>query len=224
MFEHYAQSDLELMVGQNEKILWQSRPEKKCFILEGIFNPLLPFALLWLLIDSFFIGAILYGAKKSGTEDITSFTAVFISFFAIHLMPVWLYLFGALLVFRCYRHTEYIVTDKGIYVSGGLFSYVCKMKPYTEVSHINIHRGIIDQWQGVGDVVLSSRSMGINAPYRAAQGLASGEEITISDIPDYQKVFELIKQLQTDIYADTMYPNDLRPKENKGYHTEYTRM
>ena len=38
---------------------------------------------------------------------------------------------------------------------------------------------------------------------------------------NYQKVFELIKKLQTDIYADTMYPNDLRPQENRGYSTEY---
>ena len=29
-----------------------------------------------------------------------------------------------------------------------------------------------------------------------------------------------IKKLQEDVYTDTMYPNDLRPKENHGYNTE----
>ena len=45
--------ELATMVGKDEKILWFSKPDKKCFILESIFNPMLPFALLWLLFDSF---------------------------------------------------------------------------------------------------------------------------------------------------------------------------
>ena len=35
--------DLKGMIGENEKILWEGKPSKKCFILESIFNPLLPF-------------------------------------------------------------------------------------------------------------------------------------------------------------------------------------
>ena len=31
----------------------------------------------------------------------------------------------------------------------------------------------------------------------------------------------MVKNLQTDIYADTMYPNDLRPSSNHGYNTNY---
>ncbi len=86
---------------------------KKCFILEGIFNPLLPLALIWLIFDGFFIGAIVYGSQHGGAEEIAPFS-IFI----------------------------------------GLF-------------------------------------------------------------------FMLLKKLQTDIYADTMYLNDLRPQENRGYSTEY---
>ena len=43
----------------------------------------------------------------------------------------------------------------------------------------------------------------------------------IADIKDYRRVFELIKNLQENIYTDTMYPNDLRPEENHGYRTKY---
>ena len=39
------------------KILYAGKPDKKCFIFESIFNPLLPFAVLWGLFDMFFIGA-----------------------------------------------------------------------------------------------------------------------------------------------------------------------
>ena len=44
-------SDLKAMVGNDENILWRGRPDKKCFILESIFNPMLPFALIWGILD-----------------------------------------------------------------------------------------------------------------------------------------------------------------------------
>ncbi len=154
MFNNYAKSELELMVGKDEKIFWKGKPNKRCYILEGIFNPLLPFAIIWFLFDSFFIASFVGTSIAAGAPTI--FSIVPLIFFALHMMPVWLYIGGVLFVLRSYQHTEYIVTDKGVYVSGGLFSYTCYMKPFTELSRVNIHRGIIDQIIGVGDVVLTS--------------------------------------------------------------------
>ena len=37
----------------------------------------------------------------------------------------------------------------------------------------------------------------------------------------YEHIFTLIKKLQEDIYADTIYTNALRPEENLGYKTKY---
>ena len=80
------------------------------------------------------------------------------------------------------------------------------MKPFAELSHISIHRGIFDQILGVGDVVFTCDHRG---------------GLTICDIKDYKRVFNMTKKLQTDIYSDTMYPNALRPAENPGYNTKY---
>ncbi|MDE6627398.1 MAG: PH domain-containing protein [Lachnospiraceae bacterium] len=202
-------SDLELMVGTNETILWRGKPNKKCFLLESIFNPLLPFALIWALID---FGAI-FGM---GASNIGGLSFFLVPFFLFHLMPVWLYLGGVFLALKKYKNTEYIITDKGIYVSGGTFSYTYEMKPFTDLSHINIHRGIFDQWLGVGDVVSICSHDGYNS-----HDSHSSHGLTICDISDYREVFSMVKQLQTDIYADTQYPNDLRPAENHGYQTQY---
>ena len=220
MFNNYAKSELELMVGKDEKILWQGKPNKRCFILEGIFNPMLPFALVWFLFDSLFIAAFIGGATTSGAPAVFSIFPLI--FFLFHLMPVWIYLGGVIFVFRRYQHTEYIVTDKGIYISGGLFSYTCNMKPFTELARVNIHRGIIDQIIGVGDVVLTSNNVAdLYSSNIRVNGRPLDVGTTIADIKDYRKVFELIKKLQEDIYTDTMYPNDLRPEENQGYRTKY---
>lgn len=220
MFNHYATSDLELMVDPNEKILWRGKPNKRCFVLEGIFNPLLPFALIWFLLDSTFIAAFIGGGVASGAP--TAFSILPLFFILFHMMPIWLYLGGVLFIFKRYKHTEYIVTDKGVYVSGGLFSYTCNMKPFTELSRVNIHRGIIDQIIGVGDVVLTSNNI---ADLCSSTIRVNGRPLeigtTIADIREYRKVYEIIKKLQEDIYTDTMYPNDLRPEENHGYRTKY---
>ena len=220
MFNNYAKSELELMVGSNEKILWKGKPNKRCFILEGIFNPMLPFALVWFLFDSLFIAAFIGGAATPGAPAVFSIFPLI--FFLFHLMPVWIYLGGVIFVFRRYQHTEYIVTDKGVYVSGGLFSYTCNMKPFTELARVNIHRGIIDQIIGVGDVVLTSNNVAdLYSSNIRVNGRPLDVGTTIADIKDYRKVFEIIKKLQEDIYTDTMYPNDLRPEENQGYRTKY---
>ncbi len=216
MLTCFSKTELELMVGKDEKVLWAGRPDKLCFILEGIFNPMLPFALIWFLFDSLFLFVFARDASSSSEAILP------ILFIIFHMMPVWIYLGGAILTLRRYQHTQYIVTDKGVYISGGLFSYTCNMKPFMELARINIHRGIIDQMLGVGDIVLTSNNL---ADIYGSSGRVNGRPLevgtTIADIRDYREVFEIIKKLQEDIYTDTMYPNALRPEENHGYRTEY---
>lgn len=208
------------MIGRNEKVLWKGKPDFKCFILESIFNPMLPFAIVWALFDSMFIVAFFAGFHhgQGMPKELVNYSVVpLIGFFALHLMPVWIYLGGVIFSFLRYQHTEFAITDRGVYCSGGIFAQTFENKPFAELSHVNIHRGIIDQMLGVGDVVLTSQHDGYNT--RQINSLYRG--ITICDIPDFQQVYKIVKQLQTDVYSDTMYPNDLRPKENHGYNTEY---
>jgi hypothetical protein len=57
--------------------------------LEGIFNPLLPFALIWFLFDAFFIGTIFYAKTELADAEMPPLI-LFFAFFALHLMPVWI--------------------------------------------------------------------------------------------------------------------------------------
>ncbi len=207
-------NELKLLIGEDEKIIYAGKPNKKCFIFESIFNPLLPFALLWGLIDFGVLGA----AVSSGQGKELSFFMV--PFMLLHMMPVWLYLGGALLIIRRYNNTSYIVTDKAIYASEGVFSKRFKVKPFAELSHVELHRGIFDQWFNVGDVVTTSNQVGSVGAGGAARTF-SHAGITINSISNYIEVYNIVKKLQQDIYTDIMYPNDLRPKGNHGYQTKY---
>lgn len=196
--------ELLSLIGKDETTLWEGKPNKKCFIIESIFNPFLLIALVWGIIDFSIIKAELSGG---------AFDALMLVFFLFHLMPVWIYLFGILFTIRRYKNLYYIVTDAAVYISRGVFVRHYDHKPLAELSHINLHRGIFDQWLNVGDVVISTNQLGRNnVPVT----------MNIIDIDNYTEVYNLIKKAQQDIYSDTMYPNDLRPNTNHGYKTKYT--
>lgn len=200
------ENDLKQLVNENEKILYEGKPNKKCFIFESIFNPMMPFALIWGIIDFSILGGTLFFSKQS---NIGFFI---IPFMLLHLMPVWIYLGGVLFTIRKYKNTYYIVTDSGIYVSKGIFSKTYNHKPFAELSHIDLHRGIFDQMFNVGDIITTSSQFTNNS---------TNASISICSISNYMEVYNIVKKLQKDIYTDVMYPNDKRPPENHGYNTEY---
>lgn len=198
--------ELKIIVGSNEKILYEGKPNKKCYIFESIFNPLLPFALLWAIVDCSILGGVFF-AEGSGNMSF-----FIIPFMLFHMMPVWIYLVGILFTARRYKNTAYIVTDRAIYVSGGVFTRNISAKPFAELSHINLHRGIFDQMFNVGDIIATSNQLTQNG---------KSTTISIASISNYIDVYNMVKKLQTDIYTDVMYPNAKRPSENPGYNTEY---
>ena len=198
--------ELKAIVGSNEKILYEGKPSKKCYIFESIFNPLLFFALVWGVIDIGVLGSVFF------EQDSSNMLLFLVPFMLIHMMPVWLYLGGIIFTVRRYKNTSYIVTDRAIYVSGGVFTRNINAKPFAELSHINLHRGIFDQIFNVGDIIATTNHFTQNG---------QSVTISISSISNYIEVYNLVKKVQTDIYTDVMYPNAKRPSENPGYNTEY---
>ena len=194
-------NELKSMIGMDETILYEGKPDKKCFIFESILNPLLPVAIIWAVLDMSFMGFAVGGMQK-----------IMIPFMLIHMMPVWIYLGGVIFSFRRYKNTYYVVTDHAVYVSSGIFTMNLQEKTFAELSRVNLHRGIFDQMFNVGDIQITTNQLTKkNVP----------AVITISSITNYTEVYQMVKKLQKDIYSDIMYPNDLRPNENHGYKTKY---
>ena len=193
--------ELKSMVGNDETVLYEGKPDKRCFIFESIFNPLLPVAIIWAVIDLGFLGL------ASG-----EFNAILTPFLLFHMMPVWIYLSGVIFAFKKYKNTYYIVTDHAVYISSGIFTMNLEAKTFAELSRVNLHRGVFDQMFHVGDIQITTNQM-TNKNMPAI--------LHINSISNYAEVYQLVKKLQKDIYSDIMYPNDLRPRENHGYKTKY---
>lgn len=200
-------SDLFKMVGQDEKILWRSKPDKKCFILGYVFSiELLLFAIFWGVLGII----IMYFGGIQPSDINKSENHVFWVFFSPILLLVWGYIGNVLYSGKEYDNTEYIITDRGVYISGGIFSRKFRiMKPFAELSLITVHRSICDQLLNVGEIVFYSRiESSLNSNY------LNEPCINMRRIKDFIKVYKLTKKLQTDIHSDTTFKNDLRQNEN----------
>lgn len=210
--------NLRDLVKSNESVLWEGRPHKAVTILEAIFNPMLVFALLWGGIDLFIMRT---AFSVSDTADAPNgMGKMLVVFFLFHLMPVWIYLIGVVTVFLKWRNVRFMVTTQGLYVSGGLLSFTYEMKPWTDIGHINLHQGVFDRMFGVGDIIFVC-SHGSSQTTHDHNG--GHQNMKIYNIPDFQQVYKMVNNLQTDVYADTMYPNAMRPDNNPGYNTQYNR-
>jgi uncharacterized membrane protein YdbT with pleckstrin-like domain len=111
-----------------------------------------------------------------------------LGFIAFHLMPVWIYLFGVLTVLLKYKNAQYIVTDKGVYISNGVFPTNYEMITYEEITSIRVHRGTIDQMMGAGDVILTTKKDNVYRSSRKRTNYGSA----IESIHGYIDVFDII--------------------------------
>ena len=195
------QNSIEDILSKDEKILQRLKPNKRVLLLESIFKGL-PVVLLWVAFDTFFIVVmIVTGAFKENPGLIPAV----IAFFALHLLPLWLYILNIIKTMAGAKNIEYVFTDKRIIIRSGVIGIDFKNIYYTDVQGINCKVGIFDRMFKVGDLYIKALNqsavlMNIETPYFYLQKL---QKITL------------------DIKTDIQYPNDLRPKENHGYNTEY---
>ena len=188
---------IEHFKNDDEKILWEGKPNKKVFIRERIFSPLLPFVLVWLLVDL----GILIGMFSSNIEVFPLY--FIIPFFVFHLFPVWLYLGSVIFSSFSWKNTEYMVTDKAVYSLCGVFTTNNVRQTFQEITNISFRQGIIDKLCDVGDISIATAGNG-------------ARNVTFHDVDGYLDVYKLITNTGKEVFSDTMYPNELRPnKDNK---------
>ena len=152
-----ALNKLRNQVDPTETIVYELKPSRACFIFESIFNPLLPFAILWACFDGFIILDAFTGS--SGSNDNSYMLGFLFIFFAIHLMPVWIYLGGILKAIFKLSNSVYIISDKAIYISKKALPKNARNRlPYCDLSSAKINRGIFDNILHKGDIILNERT------------------------------------------------------------------
>lgn len=192
------QNRVEDILSPDEDILQRLKPNKKVLILESIFKGL-PFVLLWVAFDFTFI--FIFFSTGLPLEML----GFIIPFFILHLMPLWIYIANIVKTFGGLKNIEYVFTDKRIIIRSGIVGIDFKTIFYTDVEGINVRVGLFDRLFKVGDLYIK----------------AFNQSAVLQNIEKPYFFLNKLQKITLDIKTDIQYPNDLRPKENHGYNTDY---
>ncbi len=203
MQEDFTYSQRHPVLTAGEAILWRGKPKRSAFIATKSLT-LFPLAVIWLILDLSFIG----NAFQSG-----EMLYFLIPFFALHLMPVWIWLGSTLSAGRRWKNTNYYVTNRRIIIQSGFFAVNEASLFYKEIRNAQLRIGLLDRLFHTGDIVFDN---GMTV-YRNKQEKSP----CLEDLEDPKSVYDRIQRIILDIQTDMEYPNAYRPAENPGYHTDY---
>ena len=191
---------LDACLESDEQILWRGKPYKKSFILSSVFR-LLPVALIFLLFDvSFIVMLCLF------MDGMPWFVYIFIGvFFCFHLLPLWIWIAGIVSASKRQQKEEYAFTSKRIIIKQGLIGSTILSIYYPSLTSVNLRIGLIEKLCKVGDIYI----------------VANNQKAVLEDIKDPYFIASRLQGIANDIKSDIYYPNDLRPKDNHGYDTQY---
>lgn len=205
-FMDYETEEVSPLV-EGESLIWSSKPKKSAYIINQIMV-MMPFALLWLGIDS----AILIPLILSG--EASNMLFFIIPFFALHLMPVWIWLGNVLSANKRWQNTKYYVTDKRIIIQNGFIAENYQTIYYKDIRNVSLGVGVIDKMLNVGDIYFH---LGNNV----ASNSNGTSKTAFLDIENVRDIYSKLQKIVLDIQTDMEYPNALRPDENPGYNTKY---
>ncbi|MDD6199696.1 MAG: PH domain-containing protein [Firmicutes bacterium] len=191
------------VLAAGEAILWRGKPKRGAFIATKSLT-MLPIAVVWLCLDL----NILIPALTEGEMML-----FLIPFFALHLMPVWIWLGSMISAGRRWKNTAYYVTNRRVILQGGFFAVNETSLFYKDLRNVRVRIGLLDKLFRTGDIVLDG---GGSLNRRDQTNLSAME-----DLEQPHEVYSRIQKIILDMQTDMEYPNALRPTENPGYRTDY---
>lgn len=193
---------VEDILDSEESVLLRIKPKKKAYVFNSFFR-MFPIALVWLIIDGGFIGGMTYGMIVGSIP--LAVLAFIIPFFALHLMPVWIWIGGVVKASAGWKNIEYVFTEKRIILRSGVVGIDFVNIYYSDILGVNLKVGLIDRMFKVGDLYISAKN----------------QSEVLYDIENPYFILKKIQNIVIDIKTDIIFPNDLRPEANHGFRTKY---
>ena len=139
---------VEDLLDRDEKILWKGTPKRASYIMQNS-SGLMPFALLWLLIDGGIIATIF------ATGGLAEMGFIIIPFFALHLMPVWIWIGSIIKSVNKSKQIKYYITNNRIIEVRGKVPYIKSELKIKDIRSSNIKKSFWDKMFKVSDIYVS---------------------------------------------------------------------
>lgn len=176
--ENYQAGRPSLSAG--ETILWSGKPKKWAFIVQKSLA-LMPIAVIWLVIDLRAIRDILQGDREG---------LVMLAFFALHLMPVWLWLGNVVTSFRQWKNASYYVTNRRVIIRRGCWTMNEVSLYPRDIANVQVRSGFLDNLFHTGDVLLDN-----GVVYHGRGGRGTARPYMLEDLENPQEAYRKIQEI-----------------------------
>ena len=126
-------SNIKSILKLNEEIIYTCRPNKK----------------------GYFFSQLVKMSPSMGVDIMSLFFLLL--FFSIHLMPVWIWLYGFVKDISACKHTEYAITNQRVIIKSGQKMADVISIDYKKISALNVRIGFIDKMLKVGDLYITAQ-------------------------------------------------------------------
>lgn len=196
--------ELDKVLNQEEKVLWEGTPKFWPFVLSGSLISA-AFGFFWMAMM-----VVMLILSPASFRWIVLLTPHF-----------WI---GPLLVFGptiynilVFKHTYYTITDKRVIFQSGIIGRDFKIIDFDQVTNAEVNVGLLDNLFGGNTGSLTISSAGV----AYAGGNSRIRPYVFRNIINPYEIFKFFKKVSHDVKTDIEYPNKLRPSENPGYQTDY---
>lgn len=204
---------LEQIVDANEQILWTGKPNRFLFTLGSIWFYL--FAIGWGAFDFILFKNVFHSGFANDAPGRNGLKLLPIIFILVHLIPVWIAIFGPIYRFFLSFRIEYMITNRRVYLSSGIMGTDITSVEFRDVTTPHVNVNPLQNMLKVGTIrVTPDVTRGFGDDKTTIKGYR------LEHISEPYEVFNLLKRLSTDVTTDQMYPNAYRPQENPGYNTQ----
>lgn len=179
------------LLKSDEKIIKTHTPNTTAYVLRKLLL-LLPVILIWLLVDVVFI---IYVANIASDVAVNAGLVVcMVVFFALHLMPIWLWIWGVTQTCSDLRNMEYLLTNKRLIIKNGIKTPNFTIINLKDIEAINYKKRCTDKFLKDGDI-------SINAKYNA---------IMIYNIYDVDAFLSTLLETVTAVNKEVITPDDFK--------------
>lgn len=166
---------IDSFLNGDEKILWKGRPKKMAYVL-GKTLSIMPIGIIWAIIDF----SILFFIFSNRVPIQVLF--FIIPFFALHLMPFWIWVYNTVKAAKETKTVIYVITNQRILIFKGEKIFIDTALLLDDITDAKLKVNLIDKMLKVGDITV----------------FAGEHQAQISDIPNseflHSKILELCKR------------------------------
>ena len=173
---YYTRTTINDYLKKGERILWHEKPKAKSYVFSQV-AALTPIALIWLIIDGSIIGSVF------AFQNLPGFALIFIvGFFALHLMPVWIWLASFFKSYNQIKDTEYYITNNRVIITNFPQSRDIKEINISNIKDVTLSKKGIDKLVRVGDIAIIGEV---------------GTAITLYDITEPEKIYGIFEKVKS---------------------------